>query len=354
MDVFPGAALLFGILLLEILLMRRKGLEVPWSAIAADLSSGHIPMWILRGVEVAGFAWISSRTPVTLLRGIPPVVEFLAVFALWDLSFYWLHRLHHALPILWRVHAVHHQGEAYGLSLGIRNAWLSSLTSLPFFVPLAAMGVSATTFVTVGSIHYLVQFWNHSALAGSYGPLERVMVTPTHHRVHHGTAEVYRDTNFGGTLVIWDKFFGSFQTRREDHPLQYGLDGHTPVANPLVANLAPLLGRTASPAPRGRRDERDELHAGLSGLLLFTLLLHYVRESPGWSAPASWIWAGVVTLATIVLGARTDGAAWARPAWTWAGPSVCLAGSLALGSWWIALVAGALVAVDRLLHAARA
>lgn len=353
MDVFPGAALLFGILLLELLLMRRRGLEIPWRAIAADLSSGHIPMWILRGVEVAGFAWISSRTPVALLQDVPPVLEFLVVFVLWDVSFYWLHRLHHVLPLLWRVHAVHHQGESYGLSLGIRNAWLSSLTSLPFFVPLAALGVSTTTFVTVGSIHYLVQFWNHSALAGSYGPLESILVTPTHHRVHHGSAEVYRDTNFGGTLVVWDRLFGSFQTRQEAHPLRYGLEGHTPVANPLAANLAPLLGWPDAPTTRNPRDEHDDLHAGLSGLLLFTLLLHYVRQSPGWTASASWSWAGLVTFATIVLGARADGAPWARSVWSWAIPLVCLAGSLALASWWIALVATALVAVDRLVRPAR-
>jgi len=351
MDVFAGALLLYSLLLAETAYLAFRGRNVPWRDIAADLASGHLPMWLCRGLEIAGFAWIARHAPIHLLEGLPRLAQWGIAFVAWDLSFYWLHRLHHAIPLLWKIHLVHHQGEAYGFSLGIRNAWFSSLTSLPFFVPMALLGFPVELFVAVGSVHYFVQFWNHSALAPKLGVLESVLVTPTHHRVHHGRQREYVDCNFGGTLVLWDKLFGSFRQELSHVPLAYGVEGDAPRSNPLDANLAPFL-----PASAGLRSEvrlpahpaRDQF-VGLSGLVLFTLLLHYVRQAPEWSWMTCAVWAVVVTLATCALGAYADGRPKAWIAWILTGPVASLVAAAWLGSIWIG-VAGTLLAVLALAH----
>jgi sterol desaturase/sphingolipid hydroxylase (fatty acid hydroxylase superfamily) len=299
-------------------------------------------MWVFRGVEVAVFAWISIRTPIGFAADWPTWLSWSVAFVAWDFSFYWLHRLHHAVPLLWKVHAVHHQGETYGLSLGIRNAWLSSLTSLPFFVPMALLGFPTAAFVGVGSIHYFVQFWNHSALAGSMGPLEMVMVTPTHHRVHHGKDVPYLDCNFGGTIVLWDKWLGTFRRTLPETPLRFGLEGNVLRADPLAANLAPFRGGHAAGGVRSGKGG-DRFAVGISGLLLFTLLLHYVRESHLWTVPFRALWVAEVTASTWALGRWSEGRTGARRLWLALGP-VLLAGlAVLLRSPWIGGVVAALV-----------
>jgi sterol desaturase/sphingolipid hydroxylase (fatty acid hydroxylase superfamily) len=352
MDVFAGALLLYSLLLAETAYLAFRGRNVPWRDIAADLASGHLPMWLCRGLEIAGFAWIASHAPVHVLDGLPRAVQWAVAFVVWDLSFYWLHRLHHAIPFLWKIHVVHHQGEAYGFSLGIRNAWFSSLTSLPFFVPMALLGFGAELFVAVGSVHYFVQFWNHSALAGKLGVLESVMVTPTHHRVHHGRQREYIDCNFGGTLVLWDKLFGSFRQELPDVPLLYGVEGDAPRSNPIDANLGPF-----APASAGFRTSvrlaahpaRDRF-VGLAGLILFTLLLQYVREAPHWTWTVRLGWGAIVTMATCALGAYADGRSKAFAIWIVTGPVACLVASVWLDSIWIGLV-GLLLASLSAWHA---
>jgi len=336
----------------EIALLAWRGRAVPWVEISADLGSGHLPMWVLRGVEVAGLAWISQRTPVGFAADWPVWFVWPLAFLAWDFSFYWLHRMHHAVPLLWKVHAVHHQGETYGLSLGNRNAWLSSLTSLPFFVPMALMGFPTAAFVGVGSVHYFVQFWNHSALAGPMGPLEKVMVTPTHHRVHHGKDAPYVDCNFGGTIVLWDKWFGTFRRALPEFPLRYGLEGNTLRADPLAANLAPFL---AGRRERGNgiREGRGRSAVGISGLLLFTLLLHYVRQSHLWTVPVRASWVAGVAAGTWALGRWSERGV--RGAWIWLalGPALLAVFAMVLRSPWVGAVALALAIVFALDRSGR-
>src|SRR5699024_3092268 len=113
------------------------------------------------------------------------------------------------LPLLWAVHVVHHQGEHFNLSLGIRNSWYSSLSDLPFIIGLAVIGVPLPVFIIVSSMHYGIQFYNHNGLMGEFDWLKRFIVTPSYHRIHHAMAPVYRNRNFAGTFVFWDRLFGT-------------------------------------------------------------------------------------------------------------------------------------------------
>ncbi|HSW05657.1 sterol desaturase family protein [Aquabacterium sp.] len=287
----------------------------PWLEAIANLNSGHLVLWFFRGIEVAGYAWIWQHAQPHALDGWPRWVVALGAFIAWDFGFYWLHRLHHRLGVLWAIHAVHHQGEHFNLSLGIRNSWLSSLSSLPFFVPLALVGVPVELFVAVSSIHYTVQFYNHSGLVGHAGWLERVMVTPSHHRIHHGANPEYVDKNFGGTLLLWDRLFGSFQRPVPGVAIRYGIHHWRASYNPLWLNLLPALQWLGWPAPSPglpttlSRQQRRQVISG--AVLLFSNVVYAVHRQGQWpdgQQPLLW---GLLALQTLALGAWADGRRWA-------------------------------------------
>ncbi|WP_395702417.1 sterol desaturase family protein [Aquabacterium sp.] len=301
----------------------------PWLEAIANLNSGHLVLWFFRGLEVAGYAWVWQHARTSALAGWPLWAVALLAFVAWDFGFYWLHRLHHRIGLLWAVHAVHHQGEHFNLSLGIRNSWLSSLSSLPFFVPLALLGVPVEVFVAVSSLHYTVQFYNHCGLVERSGWLDRVMVTPAHHRIHHGANPEYIDKNFGGTLLVWDKLFGTFQRPVPGVQIRYGIAGWRPSYNPLWLNLQPLLQwlgwhRAAqlprTPARPPQRRDRALVVAG-AVLLFANVVVAVHRQAPWPDAAQATLWAGLV-LQTLALGSWSDGHG--RAAWSLAAVGISL------------------------------
>lgn len=298
----------------------RHGRPVPWRDVVLNLDSGHILMWLLRGVEISVYAWVLKHTSLHWAAGWPPLVLWGIALLAWDLGFYWMHRLHHTIPLLWSVHVVHHEGEHFNLSLGIRNAWLSSLTTLPYTsIPLALIGVPVPVFVAVSTLHYTVQFYNHNSIVGQSGWLERFFVTPAHHRVHHGQNREYRDRNFGGTFLLWDKLFGSFQPERPDVPVQYGVSSPTASTNPFWANIAPLVryagGRVPCLGNDTYRKTLPDIAIGTGGLLLFCVAAYYIHRDgtwPAWEQPMFFV---LIFASTLALGGMSDGRAWGLPSW---------------------------------------
>lgn len=162
-------------------------------------------------------------------------LTWVVAFLLVDLLYYWFHRLSHEVNFLWAAHIVHHQSEEYNLSVALRQSWWQGLFSWWFYVPLAVLGIHPLIIVTVGAFNTLYQFWIHTQAIRRMGPAEHVFNTPSHHRVHHGSDPKYIDRNHAGTLIVWDKLFGTFQ-REEEEPI-YGIT--TPLAtwDPLRANF---------------------------------------------------------------------------------------------------------------------
>lgn len=318
MNVFAGALVLYLFLVAELGILLWRGIPVPWREVVFNLNSGHVVMWTCRGLEVLAYAAIVRYAPIHLEGSVAPWLLWGIAFVAWDFCFYWLHRLHHAVPLLWKVHVVHHQGEHYGLSLGVRNSWYSSLTSLPFFVPMALAGVPVEYFVGIGTIHYFVQFWNHNALVRSQGILERFCVTPSHHRVHHGANPEYIDRNFGGTLLLWDRLFGTFQPMRSDIEIRYGVDGMPLGTDPWTENQRPFRGWKPTGIRAGSASRvvpGDLWRIGAPGLFVFALLLHYVARSPGWGV-AERIGYGTTLMAlTLGLGAISEERPGGRNLW---------------------------------------
>jgi hypothetical protein len=159
------------------------------------------------------------------------IVCFLGV----DCAYYWFHRLSHEINFLWAAHVVHHQSEDYNLAVALRQSTLQPIFGAVFYWPLALVGFSPLVFVTCGSFNTLYQFWLHTQAIGKLGPFEEVFVTPSHHRVHHGRNPLYLDRNHGGTFIIWDRLFGTFE--REGEEVVYGITTPLRSWNPIWANV---------------------------------------------------------------------------------------------------------------------
>ena len=148
-----------------------------------------------------------------------------------DFFYYWSHRGHHVIRILWACHVVHHSSRNFNLSTALRQPW-TSLTSWPFYLPMIALGVHPAVLAFCSSANLVYQFWIHTERIGTLpAPVEFVLNTPSHHRVHHASQGSYLDRNFGGILIVWDRLFGSF-TPETERPV-YGLTKNISTYNPL-------------------------------------------------------------------------------------------------------------------------
>jgi hypothetical protein len=152
-----------------------------------------------------------------------------------DFFYYWFHRYSHQINALWASHIVHHQSEEYNLTVALRQSWFQSGFSWVFYLPLAFVGFEPIMFLTVSAFNTLYQFWIHTRAIGDMGPLEWVLNTPSHHRVHHGSNPKYIDKNHAGTLIIWDRLFGTFQ--KEEEEVVYGITSPLASWNPVWANF---------------------------------------------------------------------------------------------------------------------
>jgi sterol desaturase/sphingolipid hydroxylase (fatty acid hydroxylase superfamily) len=158
-------------------------------------------------------------------------------FLLYDFSYYWKHRLCHERTLLWASHVVHHQSEDYNLGTALRQTSSSFLLSWVFYIPMFAIGIPADVFIAIAAVNLLYQFWVHTEHIGSLGVLDRILVTPSNHRVHHARNAEYIDANYGGVFILWDRIFGTYRAERADLPPVYGTRSPLRSWNPLWANL---------------------------------------------------------------------------------------------------------------------
>lgn len=150
-----------------------------------------------------------------------------------EISYYWFHRTSHECRLFWASHVVHHSSQRYNLSTALRQTWTGSFISFIFWLWLPVIGFAPVMIMTQKAISLLYQFWIHTELVRSLGPLEGVLNTPSHHRVHHGSNPRYIDRNHGGTLIIWDKIFGTYEPEDPADPPRYGLTKNISTYNPV-------------------------------------------------------------------------------------------------------------------------
>ncbi len=155
----------------------------------------------------------------------------------WDFCYYWFHRFSHEISVLWAAHAVHHQSEDYNLSTALRQTSTGFVFGWIFYVPLFVIGFPLEVLVTVNAVNLIYQFWVHTQVIRRMGVLDRILVTPSNHRVHHAQNQRYIDKNYGGMLILWDRLFGTFEDEREDDPVIFGVRKPLANWNPFWANL---------------------------------------------------------------------------------------------------------------------
>jgi len=234
-------------LLIEIFLDRRKRTQYYRSNDAINsISAGilststkyftNIVQWVILGFVLRNFALIDMQLSWfdASIRG----VSLWIVAAIgWDFCYYWNHRLSHEISILWAAHAVHHQSEDYNLSTALRQTSTSFIFSWIFYVPLYVIGFPMEVLITVGAANLLYQFWVHTQLVNRLGILDRILVTPSNHRVHHAQNERYIDKNYGGIFILWDRLFGTFAEEDDEDPVVFGVRKPLRSWNPVWANF---------------------------------------------------------------------------------------------------------------------
>lgn len=140
-----------------------------------------------------------------------------------DFLFYWLHRVDHYCRLFWAVHVTHHSSEEFNLTVGFRSSVFQPLYRFIWFIPLSLFGFRAEDIMLMYAITQIYGILIHTQFIGKLGPLEWILSTPSHHRVHHASNVLYLDKNMGMVLIIWDKLFGTFQKEEDNEPVRYGL-----------------------------------------------------------------------------------------------------------------------------------
>ena len=152
-------------------------------------------------------------------------------FAAIDFIYYWFHRCSHRIKFLWAMHMNHHSSEEMNFVVSLRQAWFAPFAKVIFFMPLPLIGFDPLITVVVGIASTFWGVVGHTQWINKLGPLEYIFVTPSHHRVHHGSNDQYIDKNFGNLLIIWDKFFGTFEP--ESEKVIYGIKDNVKTFNPF-------------------------------------------------------------------------------------------------------------------------
>ncbi len=185
---------------------------------------------------ILSYDWMVSHWAVFEIQS--PFWLYLLAFIGIDFASYWSHRWNHEINIFWNRHIVHHSSEDFNLACALRQT-ISEVAAIYFFlyIPLAIIGIPAEVVALIAPIHLFAQFWYHTVLIGKMGFLEKILVTPSHHRVHHAINSEYLDKNYAAIFILWDKWFGTFQEELDDVPPVYGTKKPVNSWNPILINF---------------------------------------------------------------------------------------------------------------------
>ncbi|XP_053206897.1 alkylglycerol monooxygenase-like [Panonychus citri] len=204
----------------------------------ASLSSGIFQECLrikVRSIEIIVYCFIHERFRLMTLPWDSVWTWYICFIAI-DLGFYWAHRIAHEIAFIWAIHQNHHSGEDFTLVAALRQAVLQPFTAWFTYVPLALF-IPPPIFLAHLQLGELFMFWVHTEVIGKLGPLEYILNTPSHHRVHHARNPKYIDKNYAGVLIIWDRIFGTFQEEDEKEPVAYGLVHPVESYNPFYVQF---------------------------------------------------------------------------------------------------------------------
>jgi len=240
-------AVVLGLLVLVVAeaLVRRYvvGRPTDLRGVAASLADAAVR----RGADVLGLtlaaplptlAWAHRVATIRM----DSVAAWLSLYLLVEFVYYWHHRATHRVRFLWATHSVHHSSSELMLASAVRLGWTGRLGgAVAFFSTLVWLGYPAQAVSGVVAAGLFWQFWIHADWLPSLGPLEWVLNTPMHHRVHHASNAEYLDCNYGSSLIVFDRLFGTFTALRPDVEIRYGLTTPVRSHNPMRIAFAGWL-----------------------------------------------------------------------------------------------------------------
>jgi len=221
---------------------RRGNDTVRQNDMISSLSSGvtNVTKDVLGiGLVIISYQWLLTKVAVIHIEATWAV--YLIAFMALDFAGYWVHRLQHEYNLFWNAHIVHHSSEEFNLACALRQS-ISTLVKVfaIFLLPAALLGVPSEVIAIVAPLHLFAQFWYHTQHIGRMGFLEKIIVTPSHHRVHHAINPEYLDKNYGQIFIFWDKLFGSYQEEMPNVPPVYGVTRPVHTWNPIKINFLHL------------------------------------------------------------------------------------------------------------------
>lgn len=187
-------------------------------------------------VTLISYSWLVGKIAIFHIEA--TWIAFVIGFVVIDFQGYWAHRWSHGINFLWNRHVIHHSSEEFNLACALRQSVSAFVNFFTFLlIPAALLGVPTRMIAVIGPLHLFMQFWYHTRLIGKMGWLEHIIVTPSHHRVHHALNPEYLDKNHGQIFIFWDKWFGTFQEELPDVPPIYGVTRPAKTWNPLKINF---------------------------------------------------------------------------------------------------------------------
>jgi len=247
---------------------RLRGYELRDTAASLAMGVGNVLIDLfMKGVALALLVTLARFSSLSVSSS--SILGWIALLVATDFCYYWFHRIHHEVRFFWAAHVNHHSSRRYNLSTALRQSWTTPFTGLVFYWPLPLLGFDPGAIMIAIALNTLYQFWIHTEAIDRLGPLEWVLNTPSHHRVHHGANVEYLDRNYAGMLIVWDRLFGTFEPERA--PVRYGLTKDIDTYNPFRIAFHEWHAMTRdflSPAPWRAR-------------------LGYLFQPPGWSPDGS-------------------------------------------------------------------
>ncbi len=187
-------------------------------------------------IAIISYDWLLTRLAIVHIQ--TSWLLYIIAFVALDFAGYWVHRLAHSMNFFWNNHVVHHSSEEYNLACALRQS-ISVFVRIyaVLLIPAALLGVPGKVIAIVAPLHLFAQFWYHTRHINRMGWLEKFIVTPSHHRVHHAINEIYLDKNFGQVFIFWDRLFNTYQEERADTPCVYGITRPVKTWNPIKINF---------------------------------------------------------------------------------------------------------------------
>lgn len=186
--------------------------------------------------SIISYSWLVQHLAIIHITATIPV--YIIAFLALDFAGYWTHRATHEVNLLWNAHIVHHSSEEFNLACALRQS-VSVFVRIfvILLIPAALLGVPEKVIAVVAPLHLFAQFWYHTTHIGKMSFLEKIIVTPSHHRVHHAINKEYLDKNYGQIFIFWDKWFGTYQEELASVKPVYGITRPVRTWNPLKINF---------------------------------------------------------------------------------------------------------------------